>query len=92
MRVKVWKYGDGVRAGTILPVYSLALVENPKKLPAGVEGGSRLDAIVSHPRAYGHVLASELYGSSTRKFELMRDAETKDLMMLPEGMGLFAEF
>ena len=75
-----------------MPVYSLALVENPKKLPAGVEGGSRLDAIVSHPRAYGHVLASELYGSSTRKFELMRDAETKDLMMLPEGMGLFAEF
>ena len=90
LRVGVWKNDD--LEGEILPVHCLALVENPKKLPSGVEGGSRLDAIVTHPGAYGHVLASEVHGSSTRKFELMQDAETKDLIMLPDGIGLYAEF
>ena len=91
LRVRVWKEEDEDE-GTILPVHCLASVENPKELASGVDGGSRLDAIVSHPEYYGHVLASEVYGASTGKFELIRDAETKDLMMLPDGIGLYAEF
>ena len=91
-RVRVWNDDDVVTGGTILPVHCLALVENPKKLPKGVEGGSRLDAVVSHPEAYGHVLASEAFGASTDRFELMEDAETKDLIMLPDGVGLRAEY
>ena len=92
LRVRVWKDDDEDDGGTILPVHCLALLENPKELASGVEGGSRLDAIVSHPEYYGHVLASEVYGASTGHFELVRDAEKKDLMMLPDGMGLRAEF
>ena len=93
-RVRVWKKDDdvGTTVGTILPVHCLALVENPKELASGVEGGGRLDAFVSHPSRYGHVLASEVHGSSTGRFELMEGAETKDLIMLPDGLALTAEF
>ena len=92
MRVKVWVDDDD--DGTILDVHCLALVENPKELASGVKGGSRLDAIVTHPDAFGHVLASEALGSSTEKFELLWDAETdqKALMTVPEGMALNAEY
>ena len=54
-----------------------------------------MDAIVTHPDAFGHVLASEALGSSTEKFELIwQDAETgqKALMTVPEGMALSAEY
>ena len=92
MRVKVWVDDDD--DGTILDVHCLALVENPKELASGVKGGSRLDAIVTHPDAFGHILASEAFGSSTEKFELLWDAETdqKALMTVPEGMALNAEY
>ena len=95
LRVRVWKKGDDdVDGGTTFPVHCLALVENPKELESGsgVDGGSGLDAFVSHPSRYGHVLASEVHGASTGKFELMQDAETKDLIMLPDGLALTAEF
>ena len=93
-RVRVWKKDDdvGTTVGTILPVHCLALLENPKELASGVEGGGRLDAFVSHPSRYGHVLASEVHGASTGRFELMEGAETKDLIMLPDGTGLRGEF
>ena len=53
-----------------------------------------MDAIVTHPDAFGHILASEAFGSSTEKFELLWDAETdqKALMTVPEGMALNAEY
>ena len=76
-------------------MHCLALVENPKELASGVKGGSRLDAIVTHPDAFGHVLASEALGSGTKKFELLwQDAETgqKAFMTVPEGMALSAEY
>ena len=98
MRVKVWKAGDDDDDDdnwTNFEVHCLALVENPKELASGVKGGSRLDAIVTHPEAFGHVLASEALGSSTEKFELLwQDAETdqKALMPVPEGMALKAEY
>ena len=95
LRVRVWKKGDyDDDGGTTFPVHCLALVENPKELESGsgVDGGSGLDAFVSHPSRYGHVLASEVHGASTGKFELMQDAETKDLIMLPDGTGLRGEF
>ena len=72
LRVRVWKKGDDdVDGGTTFPVHCLALVENPKELESGsgVDGGSRLDAFVTHPSRYGHVLASEVHGASTGKFE-----------------------
>ena len=92
MRVKVWVDDDD--DGTTFDVHCLALVENPKELASGVKGGSRLDAIVTHPDAFGHVLASEAFGSSTEKFELLWNAETgqKALMTVPEGMALNAEY
>ena len=93
-RVRVWEKDDdvGTTVGTIFPVHCLALVENPKELASGVKGGGRLDAFVSHPERYGHVLVSEVYGASTAQFELVEDAETKDLIMLPDGLSLRAEF
>ena len=54
-----------------------------------------MDAIVTHPDAFGHVLASEALGSGTKKFELLwQDAETgqKAFMTVPEGMALSAEY
>ena len=102
MQVKVWSEATPARFlddgtifdGTIFEVHCLALVENPKELASGVKGGSRLDAIVTHPEVFGHVLASEAFGSSTEKFELLWDAETdqKALMTVPEGMALNAEY
>ena len=93
LRVRVWKKeDDDDDPGTIFPVHCLASVENPKELASGVEGGGRLDAFVSHPSRYGHVLASEVHGASTGRFELMEGAETKDLIMLPDGLSLRAEF
>ena len=94
MRVKVWVDGDDDDDGTTFDVHCLALVENPKELASGVKGGSRLDAIVTHPDAFGHVLASEALGSSTEKFELLWDAgsDQKALMTVPAGMALNAEY
>ena len=52
-----------------------------------------MDAFVTHPEAYGHVLASDGFGSNTEKFELIWDAENdqKDIMAVP-GVCLEAEY
>ena len=93
LRAKVWLKG-GDDDGANFEVHCLALVENPKELAGGVEGGSRLDAFVTHPEAYGHVLASDGFGSNTEKFELIWDAENdqRDIMAVPAGMALEAEY
>jgi len=92
MKVRV-KRRDVVPQSTFA-VHCLALLENPKQLPDShaVRGGAHLDAFVTHPSLYGPVLASEVFGDATDYFELEPGIEASNLLPLPEGMNLEAEF
>ena len=54
-------------------------------------GGSQLDALVTDPNSFGHVLASEAY-EAVQKMELLNDHSSKDhIMALPDDCNLKVE-
>ena len=80
---------DGLR-WTSFKVHCLARVENPRQLPR-MKSAQHLDAYVTCPTSFGSVLASEVYGDQTNRFELLPPV-IDEMLALPEGLNLSAEF